>query len=376
MMNSTIWELGNDDNNCNKSWGWTCHWGILGIDQLGSEYQILTLFDLNLSSQAVNGCCICSAPFVCPVCQLSGAFCRAADCGNLFQMLPFLSVYISAKSRVERLSSKPELNNTAAIQCQVLEIWGWEKLSFCLLWWFVCKCRGQVAASRLWFARSQRSVAPESCDVSRTGKEIFCQLLKLAICCNQMCRNWENRNKETLCTASKAELAHTLKSGSMAHIVCWLSPSLRAWSTWAHGHVKGVLTLEGKTHVLWVQRACWAAELSEMGSECPESWQGYVWIKKVTFQWVIQNQAWYLEPCGYCRLLRALPWAWPVCTQPRRARFVDAEQAPYHPFVLYQALVVLSMRDLQWPHFYWKLFLAGFWLSSKAWFCAAAMLFG
>lgn len=280
MMNSTIWELGNDDNNCNNSWGWTCHWGILGIDQLGSEYQILTLFDLNLSSQAVNGCCICSAPFVCPVCQLSGAFCRAADCGNLFQMLPFLSVYISAKSRVERLSSKPELNNTAAIQCQVLEIWGWEKLSFCLLWWFVCKCRGQVAASQLWFARSQRSVAPESCDVSRTGKEIFCQLLKLAICCNQMCRNWENRNKETLCTASKAELAHTLKSGSMAHIVCWLSPSLRAWSTWVHGHVKGVLTLEGKTHILWVQWACWAAELSKMGSDCLESWQGYVWIKK------------------------------------------------------------------------------------------------
>lgn len=117
MMNSTIWELGKDDNNCNKSWGWTCHWGILGIDQMGSEYQILTLLDLNLSSQAVNGCCICSAPFVCPVCQLSGAFCRAADCGNLFQMLPFLSVclYLGQitsgkgiiKTRIKQHSSHP-----------------------------------------------------------------------------------------------------------------------------------------------------------------------------------------------------------------------------------------------------------------------------
>lgn len=47
------------------------------------------------------------------------------------------------------------------------------------------------------------------------------------------------------------------------------------------------------------------------------------------------------------RLLRSLLWAWPVCTQPRRARYVDAEQAPYHLFVLYQALVILSMLDLQ-----------------------------
>lgn len=116
MMNSTIWDLENDDNNCNKSLGWTCHWGILGISQLGSEYQILTLSDLNTSLQAVNEWCICSAPFVWPVCQLSGASCRVADCCNLFQMLPVsVCLYLGQitsgkgviKTRIKQLSSHP-----------------------------------------------------------------------------------------------------------------------------------------------------------------------------------------------------------------------------------------------------------------------------
>lgn len=64
--------------------------------------------------------------------------------------------------------------------------------------------------------------------------------------------------------------------------------------------------------------------------------------KKLLFQWILQNQAWYLEPSGYCRLLRYVPWAWPICTQPHRTQFADVKRSPYHLFVLHQAVVVLS----------------------------------
>lgn len=61
----------------------------------------------------------------------------------------------------------------------------------------------------------------------------------------------------------------------------------------------------------------------------------------VTEPGLILGAMWLLQ------VVTGLPWARPVCTQPRGARFVDAEQAPYHLFVQYQALVVLSMLDLQ-----------------------------
>lgn len=49
-----------------------------------------------------------------------------------------------------------------------------------------------------------------------------------------------------------------------------------------------------------------------------------------------------MEPSGYCRLLRYVPWAWPICTQPHRTQFADVKRSPYHLFVLHQAVVVLS----------------------------------
>ena len=144
-----------------------------------------------MSIQAINEWCIFSAPFLCPVCQLYGASCGAADSANLFQMLLVsVCLYVGQittekgiiKTRIKQHSSHPACSNG--------NLWVRDAEFLLLLLCFVFKRRGHVTASQLSFARSKRSVAPESCDVNWTEREIFCQLLKLAICCNhQMCRN-------------------------------------------------------------------------------------------------------------------------------------------------------------------------------------------
>lgn len=105
---------------------------------------------------------------------------------------------------------------------------------------------------------------------------------------------------KTLYIASKAELAHNLKSRSVALIVSWLTSSVSAWSTWACRYVRGLLTLEGKLRISWVQ---WAFHVPlPSARSCDEDATASV------LQWIIQNQAWYLETSGYCRLLSYVPW--------------------------------------------------------------------
>lgn len=140
--------------------------------------------------QAINERCIFSAPFLCPVCQFSGASRSAADGGNLFQMLPgsvclhlgqIMSEKGIIKTRIKQHSSHPAWSdgNLRVREAEFLLpplCFGFER-------------GGHVSASQLSLAGSKGSVAPESCDANTIGKEIFGRLLELAICRNQMCED-------------------------------------------------------------------------------------------------------------------------------------------------------------------------------------------
>lgn len=125
-----------------------------------------------MNIQAVNECCIFSAPFLWPDSYLrplieQQTMCLVSDalsiCLNLGQITREKGII---KIGIKQHSSHPAWRDGS--------LWVREaELLLLLLLWFVFKHRGHVPVSLLSFAKSQQSVSPESYDANRMERKYF-----------------------------------------------------------------------------------------------------------------------------------------------------------------------------------------------------------